>query len=296
MSGTTDSFAAAARRTGGNLPNLLVIGGMKCGTSSLHYYLSLHPEIFMSEEKELCFFAERWDRGLDWYARQFPSAAPVRGESSPNYTKYPKLGGVPARIHSVVPDARLVYLVRDPVERIVSHYVDACSWGRERRTLDDAVREPEDNHYVNCSRYAMQLEQYLPYFPQSSILVVTSDDLREHRRETLGRIFGFLDVDARWWDAACELVLNTTPERRRKNLLGRAAARAAGRLDATALAVTGYRHRAKPLVRAFVGATSSRLEPPRLSAARERELRSILGEDVARLRELTGLALDSWDA
>lgn len=292
MSSTPETSAAAARRTGGNLPNLLVIGGMKCGTSSLHHYLSLHPEIFMSEEKELCFFAERWDRGLDWYARQFPSAAPVRGESSPNYTKYPSLDGVPARIHSIVPDAHLVYLVRDPVERIVSHYVDACSWGRERRRLDDALHEPEDNHYVNCSRYAMQLEQYLAHFPPSSILVVTSDELREHRRETLGRIFRFLGVDDGWWDAGCELVLNTTPDRRRKNLLGRAA----GRLDATALAVTGHRHRAKPLVRAFVGVTSSRLEPARLSPARERELRSILGEDVARLRELTGLALDSWDA
>lgn len=101
------------------LPNLVVIGGMKCGTSSLHYYLSLHPQISMSEPKELSFFAENWPRGRDWYEAHFPEDLPIRGESSPNYMKHPAFPGVPERMVSLVPDAKLVYLVRDPIARIV---------------------------------------------------------------------------------------------------------------------------------------------------------------------------------
>ena len=106
------------------LPNLIVIGAAKCGTTSLHEYLDLHPEVAMSREKELDFFVEEkhWGRGVEWYAAQFEDA-PVRGESSPSYTAYPRYRGVPERIRRVVPDAKLVYLVRDPVERIVSHFV-----------------------------------------------------------------------------------------------------------------------------------------------------------------------------
>src|ERR687894_2292944 len=92
-----DQAAAGARRTSGDparhaLPNLIVIGAQKCGTSVLHYYLSLHPEVSMSRPKELNFFIEErnWPRGLDWYKSQFDGDARVRGEASPNYTAYPQ--------------------------------------------------------------------------------------------------------------------------------------------------------------------------------------------------------------
>ena len=92
------------------LPNLVVIGAERCGTSSLHRYLGSHPQVFMSRKKELNFFvAEReWRRGRRWYERQFPTDAPVRGESSPAYTAYPVFSGVPARLAALVPDAKLL--------------------------------------------------------------------------------------------------------------------------------------------------------------------------------------------
>ena len=168
------------------LPNLIVIGAMKCGTSSLHYYLSLHPEIFMSERKELNFFIDRknWGRGLDWYEAQFPEPLPVRGESSPGYTKYPTFEGVAERLHSVLPGAKLIYLVRDPIERIVSHYLDSYALRREDGTIEDMLADLDDNHYVNCSRYFMQLEQYLRYYPESQILIITSEELEDDRPAT----------------------------------------------------------------------------------------------------------------
>jgi hypothetical protein len=84
------------------LPNLIVIGAQKCGTTSLHYYLSLHPEIAMSRTKELHFFSRRWRRGLRWYERQFRDPAPIRGESSPSYAFYPVWRDVPERMAEVV--------------------------------------------------------------------------------------------------------------------------------------------------------------------------------------------------
>src|ERR671930_166623 len=98
----------------------------------------------MSREKELNFFVagKNWERGLDWYEAQF-SAAPVRGESSPAYSAYPFYPGVPERIRSVVPEAQVVYLVRDPVERVVSHYEHRAATYNDMGPLDDTLAHPE---------------------------------------------------------------------------------------------------------------------------------------------------------
>ncbi len=280
-----------------NLPNLVVIGAMKCGTSSLHRYLSHHPEIFMSRKKELCFFAERWDHGVEWYREQFPEHAPVRGESSPNYAKYPAFSEAPERMHAVLgDDVKLVYVVRDPIDRIVSHYVDAYSHERERLSLDDALADLEDNNYVNCSRYAMQLDRYLPFFGMSQILVVAAEDLRERRRATLATIFQFLGVDDSFWCAEHEEVVNRASDRRRKNAIGAVASHVANRLNPVGLAVEIEPQRRRPgrMVKTYVSLTSRRIALPQLGEARRRELTAFLRDDVARLRELTGLGLETW--
>src|SRR5919108_5987197 len=107
------------------LPNLIIIGAQKCGTSALHHYLGLHPDIFMSHEKELNFFMQRknWDKGRAWYESMFPCNATVRGEASPGYTDYPTEPRVAERMHSLIPDAKLIYIVRHPIERMISQYV-----------------------------------------------------------------------------------------------------------------------------------------------------------------------------
>jgi hypothetical protein len=145
------------------LPNLIVIGSAKCGTTGLHRYLDLHPEIAMAAAKELDFFAgtQNWQRGVEWYESQFRPAT-VRGETSPSYTQYPRVAGVPARMAQVVPSARLVYIVRDPIERTISAY-RFRRWiiGGERREIDQALASFEQKSSLDSSRYAFQLEQYL---------------------------------------------------------------------------------------------------------------------------------------
>src|SRR5688500_19574724 len=109
-----ERFAAERKRTGrrrgerGALPNLIVIGGLKCGTTSLHHYLNLHPEVAMSRPKELNFFVAElnWPLGAEWYGRHFERAAAVRGETSPHYTDRPRLEGVAERMRDLVPHAR----------------------------------------------------------------------------------------------------------------------------------------------------------------------------------------------
>ena len=121
------------------LPNLIVIGSRKCATTSLHYYLSLHPEIFMSTTyKELNFFVrrQRWKKGVGWYGRQFPIPAKVMGESSPNYTRFPMFTGVAERMHSVIPTAKFIYMVRDPVEQVISACHHDFKAGSETRTFE----------------------------------------------------------------------------------------------------------------------------------------------------------------
>src|ERR687898_136777 len=89
--GWVPSWPTSGGEAVGALPNLVVLGAQKCGTSGLHFYLDLHPEIAMSMPKELNFFIEErgWPRGTDWYMQHFDPDAPIRGESSPNYTTYP---------------------------------------------------------------------------------------------------------------------------------------------------------------------------------------------------------------
>ncbi|WP_243638197.1 sulfotransferase family protein [Rubrobacter taiwanensis] len=191
----------------GALPNLIIIGAMKCGTTALHRYLGLHPEVAMSEPKELNFFCgpERpggkwlegnWHRGLEWYAAQF-RPAPVRGEASPGYTS-PSFPEAAERMARVVPEARLVYAVRDPIERAVSQYLHHRVDGTERRPAEEALPDPE-SQYLDRSRYYARLEPYLARFPRERIFICAREDLLTRRRETLRELYRFAGVDDSFW-------------------------------------------------------------------------------------------------
>ena len=197
------------------LPDFLVIGALKAGTTSLFEYLRGHPQLFLPDAKELGFFVaeHQWSHGLDWYRAQF-AAAPGGarcGEVSPAYAWYPSFGGVPERIASVVPDVRIVYLVRDPFERMRSQWHQGIALGKERRTLTRAVLETPD--YVDCSRYATQLERYLRVFPREQVHVVVSERLRDARGETLRGVLGFLGVDDAWLPQSLDRAYHRTAEK-----------------------------------------------------------------------------------
>jgi hypothetical protein len=197
-----ERFATERRRTRRSrrpaaLPNLIVIGGLKCGTTSLHHYLNLHPQIAMSRPKELNFFVAElnWELGPDWYASHFSADAPVRGESSPHYTNRPRFEGVAGRMRELLGDVRIIYMVRDPIDRLLSHYLHNVGGGYEDRELPEAVGDPR-SAYVQRGLYAYQLEPFLEAFGDDRVLVISREELASEREATMRRAFEFAGVDS----------------------------------------------------------------------------------------------------
>ncbi len=277
----------------GNLPNLIIIGAQKSGTTSLHYYLGLHPQISMSREKELEFFMENrnWHKGIEWYKSHFTTRAKVYGESSPNYTAYPAWDGVPEKMHSVIPDTKLIYILRDPIDRMVSQYVQYLSVGLDNRAVEIAFRPLDnDNYYVRRSRYFMQLQQYLKYFPSSNILIITAEDLLNERRKTLEKAFAFLNVDEAFYSPKFLNIKHGSGGRRRKNRIGLLLKQFAESNIAKIFSTDMRMKLGQVIELAF----SSEIARPVLDESLRAELTSFFKEDVAPLREFTGSDFAAW--
>jgi hypothetical protein len=289
---TSRSEAAAADGAGaaeGALPNLVVIGAQKCGTSGLHYYLSLHPEVSMSRPKELNFFIEErnWPRGVDWYRRHFDARARVRGESSPNYTAFPQHDGVPGRMHSLLPQARLIYLIRDPVERIAAHWVHNYAKRRERGNLRSTLLHPQTS-YLARSQYHMQLERFLKVYDREQLLVIEQNELRDERAETLRRVFAFVGVDPTFTHPRFREERHQTARKQRSSRLALRLERASRTRRARLLPSTLWvgLDALLPLRRP--------IERPDVRAALTPDELRVLREDAERLSELTGRTYEHW--
>jgi hypothetical protein len=271
------------------LPSFLVIGAPKAGTTSLHHYLASHPEVFMPETKELNFFITEfnWKRGRGWYERQFEAAgeASAVGEASPRYTQHPYYRGVAERAAALVPGAKLVYLIRDPLAQMLSHYADRRRWGSERRSVNKALLDPV---YVDTARYAFQLEQFLAHFPRDRVHIVISEQLHsvQTRADALAGILRFLGVDVTWTSATVAAEHNVAIATRRWLFQPLAATRAW-----QSLAVGTPEWLKRPL-----NPIIHRGRPPRenLHERVAAELAARLHDDRARLRELVGPDVDAW--
>jgi hypothetical protein len=195
-------------------PNLFILGAAKCGTTSLHAYLDLHPDVFMSEPKEPSFFVperKHLPKELEWYQGLFKGAEKARivGESSTDYTKRPFFEGVPDRIAAFAPDARFIYMMRDPIRRAISHYWhDARQYFQDLPMLE-AMQATEK--YTSAGDYAFQLEAYFSRFPRDRFLFLTFESFVLDTVGTLDDVFRWLGVDpiARSLDLTVE---NATPE------------------------------------------------------------------------------------
>jgi len=289
----------AARTSVGQLPNFLIIGAMKAGTSSLYHYLRVHPQVFMPAAKELSFFAREPEgrRNLEWYRKQFVAARPdatAVGEASTMYTKYPRIPGVPERIEACIPRAKLIYVVRDPIERIRSHYQHRVAVGAERAPLERAVFEKPI--YLDCSRYAMQIERYLRCFPREQLLVITSESLRNDRQATVTRVYEFLGVDADFVPPNLDREFYRTDERVPYPPLAWRMRRALKkRFPLTGRIRFGGLPPVRALGRLYDGMTGARWSaPPAPTDETRDELVRLLREDVRRLHAYMPAGFDGW--
>lgn len=284
-------------------PTFLVIGAMKSGTTSLHHYLKLHPEIQIPLMKELNFFsgppgAHPYPPGskrvetLADYEKLFDPRFSTRGEVSPNYAVYPRRTRAPERIRDVVPHAKLIYAVRDPVARAVSQYQHHAASLNERRSLTDTLLEDIQNPvslYICPGFYAVQLEQYLNYFPQKNILVVDQADLLANRQTTLSEIFSFLSVDASFVSQGFDEEVLTAGEHRTYSELVAALA-----WSRTTPLLKLPRRLRRVMRRSAERLVSKPLGTQALDDGVRHRLQDLYSHDVKRFRELTGKTFPTW--
>lgn len=202
------------------LPDFLIIGSQKCGTTYLYDRLLEHSSIAPALTKEVHFFDNNHHKGLDWYRGYFPSrtalrTATVTGEASPYYLYHPH---VPRRVFQAVPDARLIVLLRNPVNRAYSHYYHEVRMGYESLSFEDALAaEPqriggeeqrmladEDYYSFNHQHYAYlpkgiyvdQLKRWFEFFPREQILILKSEEFYQQTPTVLQQVTEFLGLPA----------------------------------------------------------------------------------------------------
>lgn len=192
------------------LPSFFVAGAQKAGTTSLHHWLSQQLGVFLPRNKETHFFSsdEQYAKGLDWYLKQFPDGNNIGiiGEVSPDYMFSQK---APERIHQLVPEARLIFIFREPIQRAYSHYFMAVRNGYETLSFYDALmEEPErmrkggefSSRYSYLSRglYSKQINEYKKYFSDSSCMFIKFDDLvakEGNNIDLLKKVASFIGLD-----------------------------------------------------------------------------------------------------
>jgi len=182
----------------GALPDFVIIGAQKGGTSFLYHLLTRHPLVEPAARKELHFFdhPEYFDHGAEWYRRCFPRLSAedgqrsITGEATPYYLFDPP---VAKRMAEIVPKARLIALLRNPIDRAFSHYQMQVKRGTEPRTFEEAI-EQQDSSYMSRGIYVDQLLRWFEFFGKEQMLILKSEDFFERPVETLKVVLTFLDL------------------------------------------------------------------------------------------------------
>lgn len=197
------------------LPDFLIIGAQRSGTTSLYYYLSQHPDTQLIFPKEVHYFDLNYKKGLLWYKNHFPVTGrrKITGEASPYYIFNPY---VAKRAHTVLPQAKIIILLRDPAERAFSHYKMNVRNGIEPLSFEEAIDKESDrlqedllkmhrdefyvgeNHrrysYINRGFYDEQLKIWLQYYSLEQMMIIKSEDFFQNTEKVVKQVFEFLEI------------------------------------------------------------------------------------------------------
>lgn len=211
------AYGKTAAGNPGRLPDFVIFGAQRSGTTNLYDLLVRHPSVNAASHKEVHFFDLHYGRGERWYRGNFPSPlrdpsgqALVCGEATPTYIAYES---APAQVRELMPDVKLIALLREPVARAVSHYHHFRRLGNEQRSFEEAIAweygylssgnppllldSPErgaDPLYLSLSAYAPQLERWLSTFPREQIFIAPAEELFESREALLASLGRFLEL------------------------------------------------------------------------------------------------------
>ncbi len=200
-------------------PDFLIIGVMKGGTTSLFRYLSKHPQVLPPFRKEIKYFDCNYFKGKAWYRSHFPlkkkftDGSKLTGEATPYYIFHPE---APRRIASALPQAKIIILLRNPIDRAYSHYQHMARVGREPLSFEDAIsaepkrlagevkkiraeaRYPTYRHlqysYLGRGEYLTQIKKWYGLFPEENILILQSENLYQNTAETVQKAQEFLKI------------------------------------------------------------------------------------------------------
>lgn len=274
------------------LPTFVIIGSAKSGTTSLATNLNKHPEVFVvSRPKEPNYFAYAFDKGHAWYESLFEEAGSKRerGESSPSYTIELK-SAAPRRMAALIPDARLIYIVRHPLDRMRSHWMeDMQSGGHAAMPFDRAVREQP--HLTATSCYWQHLNRYRAYYPDERIYILFHDDLKRDAAGVFRSCFTYLGVDASVPVAGVDRPVNAKEDLRAAT----GALKAARRMGHALLgerALQKLPRSWKVMANKLLGRD---MEPPRWDDQTRRRVLDAIGPDVAAFLAHCGRPADFWD-
>lgn len=267
----------------GTLPTFVIIGAQRSGTTSIARALEAHPEAFMVRQKEVHFFDRHFDRGLDWYRARFSGVRdePAVGEATPAYMY---ADGAMARMAEVLPHAKLVTVLRNPVDRAYSHYWHERGLAREDRPFSEAIAADRAGEggkgYLDRGKYLPQLERVVGHYPREALHVMLFEDFRDDPRAAFASLCRFLDIDDAF--APEHLGDPVNPFRMYRSLRMRLYTRQRPR--------TRFKR-----ILARLNARRPRPYPPMDPAARE-ELVRLFREPNAALGAWLGRDLSMWDA
>jgi hypothetical protein len=264
--------------------DFMLIGAQKAGTTSLAGQLARNPGICISREKEPHYFSTNpdWQANLDRYHRLFDNPAALAwGEASTSYSFVCEYPHVPSRLHEYNAELKLIYMLRDPVERIISHYAHRRMRGLAHKSPEVEIGRKSD--YLERSKYGNVLREYEGIFPRSQMLVLLFDRYVADPDSALREIAGFLRVPS--------VPIASTSARNRSTGSNRSANSPMYYLDRLLA-------HSPPLVRRVAGSrvTLKLAKKPQLSPQFKRELWDALRDDVALVETYLGTELSAWRA
>jgi hypothetical protein len=267
----------------------MLIGAQKCGTTSLAAQLSHHPEICFCQEKEPAYFnrAKDWRATLEQYHSLYqPSEGQLCGEASTSYTFIPEWPGVPERLYEYNPELKLIYIMRQPVERVISNYAHKIARGLVSAPPETVVWK--DPSLLNRSRYGVQIRPFIELFGRDKVLLMVFEEYIAAQRESLDQVANFLGIESQsWGDVAIESRHSSTgawhlaPSIRRFVDMRQIRA-------LISLVPAHWRNRLRPLV------AKRLVDKPEFSSYLRETLWRFLEDDVATVEALLGRRLNIW--
>jgi hypothetical protein len=199
-------------------PSYLIVGTMKGGTTALHDFICKHPDVVPPKQKEIHYFSLFPHKGIDWYLEHFQTTKnKITGEASPTYFHAACTPGIPRLIKAFNPQMKLILIVRDPIERAVSHFYHFRNVNKIKQIIDIDINEffyrPHSamlrqttqldfylNQIITFSLYSRKLKAYLSVFDRDQILVIDSAELKNSARTVMTRVFDHLGVENYYHD------------------------------------------------------------------------------------------------